>query len=184
MNPEWRRSQAYMTIMNVTAAAPKAVSTSSVLRGVAHGSVQVEGEGDRIEGALMLCPRYRDDQPPSIRLPAQLEERAARPLNVEQLVNKLRVCVLIETDHQASPGAVGQAGTSANLPVALVLHAQTGIVKSTAWCHRKSGHADSLTTPDERLGAHRGLSRPLSAARGHVALVARCLPSPCSDCRS
>jgi pimeloyl-ACP methyl ester carboxylesterase len=129
------------------------VGIGSVVRGVVHRDFQVEGEDDRVERWLMLCERHRDGKPPSIRFPPQLEERAARPLDVEQLLNEPRVCTLIEIDHDAPAGAVDQARTLANPAVALILCAETGIVKSTAWGHRKRIHSDRLTRPDECLAA-------------------------------
>jgi hypothetical protein len=95
-----------MTIMKVTAVAPKAVSTGSVWRCVLNGYLEVEGKRDDVERWLVLGLGYRDGQPPSLGLPIQSEEWAALPLDGDRLLDKLRVYLLIEVNDKAPESAV------------------------------------------------------------------------------
>jgi hypothetical protein len=110
-----------MRTMNVTAVAPKAVSTVSVRRCVLYRLFEAERERDGLERGLVLCIRNGDRQPPRVRLPTQLEERTALPLNREQFANHVRVYVLVEVDHKAPLSTVSEAGAGTGVLVSLVL---------------------------------------------------------------
>ena len=83
-----------MTIIKVTATAPKAVSTNRSLG--SSGCLKSERERDRVEGRLVLGLRDREAQAPPIPVPAQAEEWAALPLDCEGLFDKLGVDALVD----------------------------------------------------------------------------------------
>lgn len=109
------------------------------------GCVEREGERDGIERGLVLRLRHRDRQAPDVRLPAQVEERAALPLGGDRLLNEAHLYTTIEVNGQTLGGAVNQPGAASGLPVARKLLPQARLVKGTARGHRERVHPNRPT---------------------------------------
>jgi hypothetical protein len=81
--------------------------------------VEIEREGDRIEGRLVLGLQHRDCQPSSTPTPAEREEGTALSLDRDGLLYKIGVYVFIELGHQSSRRALDQQRVASGPPVAL-----------------------------------------------------------------
>lgn len=105
------------------------------------GRLEIERERDRVEAGFMLGPGYRDGQAAAPGLPIQGEERAARALDGDHLVDEIVVYVLVEIDYQAASGLLDQLSALSRLAVALQLQAQPRLVKRAACRDGKWVHA-------------------------------------------
>jgi hypothetical protein len=80
--------------------------------------LEIQCERDCIEGRLVLSSSYRDGQSPSLRRPAQVEERTALALDCDGVRDEIDIYALIEVRDEAARRPLDQASVFARLAVA------------------------------------------------------------------
>jgi hypothetical protein len=141
MKPELRRSSAYISIMNVRAMAPKAVSTCWVdLPPASHGHLTLwvgstssfEGVRHGIKRRNVINVRHRRAEPSALLIEGEREKRTTLALCAQRLLERLAIEVAIEVDQHCLGLALDTRDAAGQKHIASALLTLADLVKRAA----------------------------------------------------